>query len=110
MSDVELILQIQKEIQDDPNPASLTQELDPLDPVAIELMLLESDNAIEVYMAGYRAKYRGLFEAPEVFDNFVLEQQTKARKSIKEGLLEVQQKLAELGYGTELRNPFEEEN
>jgi len=47
MSDVELILQIQKEIRDDPNPAELIQEIDPLDPIAIELMLLESDFAIE---------------------------------------------------------------
>jgi hypothetical protein len=108
VTDPELIWQIQKEIQADvAAQPTLAQAIDPLDPVAVELLMFESDFAIDGYMQKFRDKYGPAFQNPEVFNNFVLEQQKKARQMLKGLILEAQRKLGQLGYG-DLRNPFDD--
>jgi hypothetical protein len=108
VTDPELIWQIQGEIKVDTlaHP-TLTQEIDPLDPVAVELLLLESDFVIDGYMQKFRDKYRPVFQSPDVFDSFVLEQQKKARHTLKSLILAAQRKLGQLGFG-DPRNPFDD--
>lgn len=107
MTDPELIWQIQKAINADiAAQPILAQEIDPLDPVAVELLLYESDFAIDGYMQKYRDKYRPMFQSPEVFDNFVLEQQKKARLMLKDAILAAMRELGRLGFG-DPRNPFD---
>lgn len=108
MSDVDLILQLQKEISLDPEPATLTMTIDVFDPVAVEIFLLESDAAVEVYMTKWRRRFREQFENPVVYDNYVLAMQANARKTIHEGIAETQQTMTLLGMDTSGRDPFAE--
>jgi hypothetical protein len=108
VTDPELIWQIQKDINADAAAQPiLSQEIDPLDPVAVELLLYESDFAIDGYMQKFRDKYRPMFQSPDVFDNFVLEQQKKARLMLKDTILAAMRELGRLGYG-DPRNPFDD--
>lgn len=106
--DRELLKKLHKEVSEDPNPPSLTQDLDPFDPVSVELILLESDAYIDTYMTKFRSKYQSQFNDPTLFDTYVLELQIKARKVLKEGIANAQQEMSKQGWDSSIKNPFED--
>lgn len=108
MSDVDLILQIQQELRDDPNPPILDAQFDPLDPVEIEMICHEADFSIDRVIERYRDKYLNQFSDPSVFENFVLEHKMKIRKIIHGAVEEARSRIREMGYDDTMRDPFEE--
>ena len=95
MSDAELILQLTKAIREDTVKPSIDQKFNPTDPVAIEIVLHETDFAVEGYMEKWKVEYRHRFTDPQVYDDFVLEYQMRARKDVKRMIAAAQQMIAE---------------
>ena len=95
MSDVELILQLTEAIRKDPVKPSMNQKFNPTDPIAIEIVLHETDFAVDAYMEKYKAEFRDKFADPTVYDNFVFEYQMRARKDVKRMIAAAQQMIAE---------------
>lgn len=110
MSDVDLILQLQKELKADPNPPVLDVAFDPLDPIEIEMVLHEADFAIDGCLERYEDRYRPQFSDPTVYDNFVLEHKQKIRQIVRDAVAEAQEKIKALGYDAEPRDPFTEDS
>ncbi len=109
MSDFDLILQLQQELKEDPNPPILDVAFDPLDPVEVELIMHEADFAIDACIERYRDRYVPLFKDPQVFENFVLEHKQKIRKVVHGAVEEAKEKIRALGYDAEERDPFTED-
>lgn len=95
MSDAELILQLTKAIREDTVKPAIDQKFNPTDPVAIEIVLHETDFAVEGYMEKWKAEYRHRFTDPSVYDAFVLEYQMRARKDVKRMIAAAQQMIAD---------------
>lgn len=95
MSDVDLIWELTEAIRKDSVKPSIDQRFNPTDPVAIEIVLHETDYAVESYMEKWRALYRDRFADPSVYDNFVREFQMKCRKDVKAMIAAAQQMIAE---------------
>ncbi len=110
MSDVDLILQLQRELNEDPNPPILDIVIDPLDPVEIEMVMHEADFAIDGCIDRYRDRYLPQFKDPQVFENFVLEHKQKIRTIVHAAVEEAREKIRELGYDAEVRDPFTEDS
>jgi hypothetical protein len=77
VSDVHRILEINAEIQVDTNRPRL-RGFNPLDPVSIQLALLECDSLVEDYMA----KFRSRVDNPATFQAFVEVYQNEFRKEV----------------------------
>ncbi len=95
MSDVDLIWSLTEAIRKDSEKPSIDQRFNPTDPVAIEIVLHETDYAVEAYMEKWKALYRDRFADPTVYDNFVLEFQMKCRKDVKAMVAAAQQMIIE---------------
>jgi hypothetical protein len=106
VNDAELVLEMSKAIRKDPQRPSLNQRFNPTDPVAIEIVLHETDYSVESYMEKWKAEYRDRFEDPTVYDNFVLEWQMRARKEVKALIAAAQEYIAE---EIELQQEIEDE-
>lgn len=94
MTDGELIIQLTKAINEDPDKPLLDQQFNPTDPIAVALVLYEVDFAVDKYMEKY-ASIREQFSDPVAYDNFVLFYQQKARADVKLIISEAQQMIAE---------------
>jgi len=95
VSDAELILQLTKAIREDSVKPAIDQKFNPTDPVAIEIVLHETDFAVEAYMEKWKAEYRDKFVDPAVYDDFVYEYQMRARKDVKRMIAAAQQMIAD---------------
>lgn len=102
MSDAALILRLSKAIEADRDRPVVNQQVNPTDPVAIEIVLHEGDFAVDTYMEKWTALYRDKFEDPSVFDHFVFEFQMIVRREIKAKITASQQIIA-----AELEEPEE---
>ncbi len=105
MSDAELILKLTKAIREDSVKPAIDQQFNPTDPVAIEIVLHETDFAVEGYMEKWKVEYRDKFTDPTVYDAFVLEYQMRARKDVKRMIAAAQQMIAD-----DLERERQEEN
>lgn len=94
MTDAALILQLSKEIRADAERPTVDQQINPTDPVAIEIVLHEADFAVDKYMAKW-LNWREKFKDPTVFDNFVWEYKLLVRREIKQLIASAQQIIAE---------------
>jgi hypothetical protein len=95
MGDVDLIWRLTEAIRKDSEKPSIDQRFNPTDPVAIEIMLHETDYAVEAYMEKWKKVYRDQFADPSLYDNFVHEWQMKCRKDVKAMIAAAQQMIAE---------------
>jgi hypothetical protein len=95
MGDVDLIWEMTEAIRNDSEKPSIEQRFNPTDPVSIEIVLHETDFAVEAYMEKWRALYRGRFADPSIYDKFVLDWQMKCRRDMKTMIAEAQQFIAE---------------
>jgi len=89
-----LISDLTEAVRKDPEKPILDQRFNPLDPIAIEITLHEADFAIERYMEKWK-EYRGRFENPSLYDNFILEFQMKVRRDVKALIGTAQQFIAD---------------
>jgi hypothetical protein len=94
-TDAELILQLTKAIREDPVKPAIDQQFNPTDPVAIEIVLHETDFAVEAYMEKWKLIYRPQFADPQVYDDFLFEYQMRARKDVKRMIAAAQRMIAE---------------
>jgi len=94
VSDDTLLLELTEAVRKDSEKPVLDQRLNPLDPIAIEIILHEADFAIERYMEKWK-EYRDRFSNPSLYDNFILEFQMKVRKDVKSLIGTAQQFIAE---------------
>lgn len=94
MTDAALILQLSKEIRADAERPTVDQQVNPTDPVAIEIVLHEADFAVDKYMAKWTLTWREKFTDPTVFDNFVWEYKLLVRREIKQLIASAQQIIA----------------
>ena len=95
MTDLELIWELTEAVRHDSEKPSLEQRFNPVDPVAIEIVLHEADFAVERYMEKWKSQFREKFADPSLYDNFVLEFQIKVRKDVKVMIGQAQQFIAE---------------
>ena len=109
MSDVDLIWKLTEAIRKDSEKPSIDQRFNPTDPIAIEIVLHETDYAVEAYMEKWKALYRDQFADPTVYDNFVHEFQMKARRDIKAMIAAAQQMIIEELEETNDERPDEED-
>lgn len=98
MNDKELSAQLYKAVSDDPNTPVIEQHFNPLDPVAIEIVMHEADFAIEQYMERWSA-YREKFADPKSWSDFVLAYQFKTRKDLKVMIGQAQQYIIDELHG-----------
>lgn len=94
MGDTELILELDEAIRTDPDAPVLEQQFNPIDPVAIEIVLHEADFAIENYMKKWES-FRDRFSDPIMYDAYVLGYQIRVRKDLKQIIAAAQQFLAD---------------
>jgi hypothetical protein len=94
MGDVDLIWELTEAVRHDTEKPSIEQRFNPVDPVAIEIVLHEADFAVERYMEKWKS-LREKFADPSLYDNFVLEFQIKVRKDVKQMIGSAQQFIAE---------------
>ena len=94
MDDADLILQLAEAIRSDSAAPVLEQQFDPIDPVAIEIVLHEADFTIENYMEKWKG-FRDKFSDPSVYDAFVLDYQIRVRKDLKQIIAAAQQYIAD---------------
>lgn len=94
MGDAELILELTEAIRSDSAAPVLEQQFDPIDPVAIEIVLHEADFTIEGYMEKWKG-FRDRFSDPAVYDAFVLNYQMRVRKDLKRIIAAAQQYIAD---------------
>jgi hypothetical protein len=94
VDDTEIILELDEAIRNDPAQPVLEQQFDPIDPVAIEIVLHEADFAIESYMKKWES-FRDRFSDPIMFDAYVLGYQIRVRKDLKQIIAAAQQFLAD---------------
>lgn len=78
VSDFDQILQINTEIAADPNRPRLRQ-FRPLDPIDVELAMLEADKLVEDYMGQFRSRVSD----PVMFQSFVEAYQNKFREQLR---------------------------
>ena len=109
MSDVDLIWKLTEAIRKDSEKPSIDQRFNPTDPVAIEIVLHETDYAVETYMEKWKAIYRDQFADPSVYDNFVREFQVKCRRDVKTMIAAAQQMIIEELEGAEDEGQDEED-
>ena len=109
MSDVDLIWKLTEAIRKDSEKPSIDQRFNPTDPVAIEIVLHETDYAVETYMEKWKALYRDQFADPTVYDNFVHEFQMKCRRDVKTMIAAAQQMIIEELEGAENEGQDEED-
>jgi hypothetical protein len=95
VNDVDLIWELTEAVRNDSEAPVLNQRFNPIDPIAIEIILHEADFAVENYMEKWKNQYRERFADPTVYDNFVLEFQMKVRKDVKAMIASAQQFIAE---------------
>jgi hypothetical protein len=107
VDDEEIFLELDEAVRLDPAKPVLEQQFDPIDPVAIEIVLHEADFAIESYMEKWKS-FRDRFSDPIIFDAFVLAYQLRVRKGLKEIIAQAQQFIAD-AVG-EQEEPDEEED
>jgi len=86
MSDFDLILAINTEIKNDPKSPVFDQKFDPLDEIAVEIVLLEADHLVDSYMEQYRIRYRDKFTDPAKYDALEEEYRLKLRSGIRESV------------------------
>lgn len=94
MTDAALIIKLSREIRADAERPTVDQQINPTDPVAIEIVLHEADFAVDKYMAKFN-NWREKFVDPKVFDNFVWEYKLLVRREIKQLIAAAQQVIAE---------------
>jgi hypothetical protein len=94
VSDYDLIWELTEAVRNDTDKPVLQQRFNPTDPVAIELVLHESDFAVERYMEKWKS-YRDKFADPSLYDAFVLDFCLKVRGDVKMMIAEAQQFIAE---------------
>jgi hypothetical protein len=109
VSDVDLIWKLTEAIRKDSEKPSIDQRFNPTDPVAIEIVLHETDYAVETYMEKWKALYRDQFADPTVYDNFVHEFQMKCRRDVKTMIAAAQQMIIEELEGAENEGQDEED-
>lgn len=95
MTDAALILQLSKAIRADEERPVVDQQVNPTDPIAIEIVLHEADFAVDKYMAKWEKLYRHQFVDPSVYDAFVREYALLVRKEIKVLIAAAQQVIAD---------------
>ena len=105
MTDLELIWELTEAVRHDSEKPSLEQRFNPVDPVAIEIVLHEADFAVERYMEKWKTQFRDKFADPSLYDTFVLEFQMKVRGDVKAMIAAAQQFIAD-----ELESEREEED
>jgi hypothetical protein len=93
VTDAALILKLSKEIRADAERPTVDQQINPTDPVAIEIVLHEADFAVDKYMAKW-TQWREKFTDPTVYDNFVWEYKLLVRREIKQLIASAQQIIA----------------
>jgi hypothetical protein len=79
MSDMDRILEINQLIADDPHKPRL-ERIDALDPIDVEVKLLEADNLVEQYFKKYESMYQ--FQNPQMFPALVECYRVKFREHI----------------------------
>ena len=94
MGDIELIRELIEAVRKDSERPVLNQRFNPVDPVAIEIVLHEADFAVESYMEKWKG-YRGRLGDPSLYDDFVLDFQMKVRKDVKTLVATAQQFIAD---------------
>lgn len=94
MDDADVILELDAAIRNDPDAPVLEQQFDPLDPVAIEIVLHEADFAVDRYMEKWES-FRAKFSNPAMYDAFILDYQTRVRRDLKMIISNAQQFLAD---------------
>lgn len=94
MSDAALLLQLSKAIRADLDRPVVDQQVNPTDPVAIEIVLHEADFAVEKYMEKW-AHFREKFTDKSAYDAFVREYQLLVRREIKQLIAAAQQLISE---------------
>jgi len=95
VTDLELIWELTEAVRHDTEKPTLEQRFNPADPIAIEIVLHESDFAVERYMEKWKNQFRDKFADPSLYDTFVLEFQMKVRKDVKAMIGQAQQFIAE---------------
>lgn len=95
MTDAALILQLSKAIRADEERPVVDQQVNPTDPIAIEIVLHEADFAVDKYMAKWEKLYRHQFVDPSVYDAFVREYALLVRREIKVLIAAAQQVISE---------------
>ena len=110
MSDVDLIWELTEAIRKDSEKPTLDQRFNPTDPIAIEIVLHETDYCVEAYMEKWKKLFRDRFADPYVYDNFVHDFQMKCRRDIKAMIAAAQQMIIEELEGAENERPDEEDS
>jgi hypothetical protein len=94
VDDADLILELDEAIRTDLDAPVLEQQFNPIDPVAIEIVMHEADFAIENYMKKWES-FRDRFSEPMMFDAYVLGYQIRVRRDLKQIIFAAQQFLAD---------------
>jgi hypothetical protein len=94
VSDADLVLELAEAVRNDSEKPVLEQRFNPIDPVAIEIVLHEADFAVERYMEKWES-FRERFADPSVYDAFVRDFQTTVRKDVKAMVSAAQQFIAD---------------
>lgn len=89
-----MILELTEAVRSDSDKPVLEQRLNPVDPIAIEIVLHEADFAVESYMEKWKG-FRDRFADPSVYDDFVLDFQMRVRKDVKMMISAAQQYIAD---------------
>ena len=89
-----LLSELTEAVRKDPEKPVLDQRFNPLDPIAIEIVLHEADFAVERYMERW-GQYRERFTNTSLYDNFILEFQMKVRRDVKALIGTAQQFIAD---------------
>lgn len=95
MTDSELVWELTEAVRHDIEKPVLEQRFNPVDPIAIEIVLHESDFAVERYMEKWKSQYRDKFADPSLYDDFVLGFQMKVRGDVKVLIAQAQQFVAD---------------
>jgi hypothetical protein len=101
MADIDLLVQLKKELLNDSNPPAMDLAFDPYDLVAVELIFVQAEALVEEHVGHYREKYRPQFDDPGLFDNFVAEHKRKIHERIRHMVDNARQQLRQLGYDFE---------
>ncbi len=87
MSDFDTVLQVNREIRDDPNRPVFTGTIDLQDEVAAKLAMFEADEITDTYLERFRSR----FKDPDLFEGFCMAYRVKFRGEIRKFLEEARQ-------------------